>query len=56
MSTSYKAWFEDTWVQFSVNESQACFFDANRITELAQELLREQGCDPLLSEVEWEIL
>ena len=56
MSKSYRAWFEDTQVRFSVKQSQECFFDANRITELAQELLREEGCNPLLSEVEWEIL
>ena len=51
---SFRAWFEDTSVRFRISQSSP--FDANLITELAQEYLREEGCDPLLSEIEWEVI
>ena len=52
----YRAWFEGTSVRFSISHSQMCFFDTNRITELAQGVLQEEGCDVLFSEVQWEEL
>ena len=52
----FRAWFEDTIVTFSISESQMGFIDTNLITAIAQLHLKHEGADPLLSEVEWEIV
>ena len=52
----FRAWFEDTQVWFSISQSQTGFLDCNTITHVAQMHLKDLGCDPLFSEVEWEIV
>jgi len=52
----FRAWFEDTQVWFSMSQSQSGYLDCNAITHVAQMHLRGLGCDPLFSEVEWEIV
>ena len=52
----FRAWFEDTTVTFSISESQMGYIDTNLITAIAQLHLKHEGADPLLSEVEWEIV
>ena len=52
----FRAWYEDTQVWFSIPQSQIGYFDTNFITELAKQHLQDLGCDPLFSEVEWEIV
>ena len=47
-----KAWFEDTTVIFSCNQ----FYNTNTIDYLAQLHLKHEGSDPLVCEVEWEIV
>ena len=44
-----KAWFEGTTVIFSCNQS----YTTSTIDSLAQLHLKQEGVDPLLSEVEW---
>jgi hypothetical protein len=52
----FRAWFEDTQVWFSISQSQTGYLDCNTITHVAQLHLKDLGCDPLFSEVEWEIV
>ena len=52
----FRAWFEGTSVTFCISESQMGYIDTNHITAVAQWHLQQEGVDPLLSEVEWEIL
>jgi len=52
----FRAWFEDTQVWFSIPQSQVGYLDTNLITELAKIHLQDSGCDPLFSEVQWEIV
>ena len=47
-----KAWFEDTTVIFSCNQH----YNTNTIDYLAQLHLKHEGSDPLVCEVEWEIV
>ena len=44
-----KAWFDHTPVIFSCNQS----YTTSTIDSLAQLHLKQEGVDPLLSEVEW---
>ena len=52
----FRAWFEGTSVTFGISESQMGYIDTNLITAIAQLHLKQEGVDPLLSEVEWEIV
>ena len=52
----FRAWFEGTSVTFGISKSQMGYIDTNLITAIAQLHLKQEGVDPLLSEVEWEIV
>ena len=51
-----RAYFEDFEVIFSLGSSETGTFNTADIDQLAYEILKEEGADLLLSEVEWEIV
>ena len=51
-----KATYEDFEVIFSLGSAETGYFRTTDIDQLAYEILKEEGADLLLSEVEWEIV
>jgi hypothetical protein len=51
-----RTWFENFEVIFSLGSSETGTFNTTDIDQLAYEILKEEGADLLLSEVEWEIV
>ena len=51
-----RTWFEKFEVIFSLGSSETGMFNTTDIDQLAYEILKEEGADLLLSEVEWEIV
>ena len=51
-----RAYFENFEVIFSLGSSETGTFNTTVIDQLAYEILKEEGADLLLSEVQWEIV
>jgi len=51
-----RADFENFEVIFSLGSAEASTFNTTEIDQLAYEILKEEGADCLLSEVEWEVV
>jgi hypothetical protein len=51
-----RAYFENFEVIFSLGSAETGYFRTTDIDQLAYEILKEEGADCLLSEVEWEIV
>ena len=51
-----RAYFENFEVIFSLGSAETGYFRTTDIDQLAYEILKEEGADLLLSEVEWEIV
>ncbi len=51
-----RAYFENFEVIFSLGSSETGTFNTTDIDQLAYEILKEEGADLLLSEVQWEIV
>jgi len=51
-----RAYFENFEVIFSLGSAEASTFNTTEIDQLAYEILKEEGADCLLSEVEWEVV
>ena len=51
-----RAYFENFEVIFSLGSSESGYYNTTDIDQLAYDILKEEGADLLLSEVEWEIV